>query len=225
MLTRFWATDTFHAYERATGDAPGTRSRLLAASTWQTRVVDLSADEATLWAGVRQSYHSLINKLERDEGFCIRETLPTEVIHVARWLHFVAAGRATRSEASWRLQASWVLAGHARGWLAFRDGAPVGFVYVLTTPPSSYYFSGAKTEDCVTHALLWHAMKALKASGVRWLELGWMARDGDTDKDRAVAFFKSGFGGVDVSLREVYGDAVLAGSGPGAGPAAQPDAQ
>lgn len=225
MLTRFWETETFHAYERATGDAPGTRSRLLAASTWHTRVVDLSADEATLWAGVRQSYHSLIHRFERDAHFTIREALPTEVLDVARRLHLTAAGRATRSEASWRLQASWVLAGHARCWLAWRKGAPVGFVYVLTTPPTAYYFSAATLERTSNHALLWHAMKALKASGVRWLELGWMARDGDTDKDRAVAFFKSGFGGVDVSLREVYGDAVLAGSGPGAGPAAQPDAQ
>lgn len=207
MLTDFWSSPQWHAYERATGDAPGTRARLLASATWLTRVLDLTPDEATLWADVRQSYHALINRLERDPAFSIREALPREVVDIVRPLHAAIAGRVTRPRDSWRLQASWVLTGHARCWLALRDGVPVGFLYALTTPPCcAYYFSGGQLERSgVSHALMWHAIGQLKAAGVRWWELGWQDREGDTDKDRAIAFFKRGFGGQDVHLCDVYG--------------------
>lgn len=202
----FWDTDAWHAYEVACGDAPGTRSALLASSDWMTRVVDLALSEAELWRGVRKSYKSLIRRAERTHdltptrvlGLCL-------VIDVCAVLHETAAGRITRPSDTWRMMCEWVTAGHGEAWLATTRGDqpdPVGFVYVVIFGAWAYYFSAASRVDNVSHALLWHAMKALKARGVRWFELGWMDRPCDTDKDRGIAQFKRGFGGYDVPAKE-----------------------
>ena len=84
------------------------------------------------------------------------------------------------------------------------DGWPpvMGYVYCLIHGAWAYYFSSATLRKNLNHALLWHAMKALKARGVRWLELGWQARAGDTDKDRGISHLKAGLGGVDIPAKE-----------------------
>ena len=157
MLTDFWSRPEFYAYERACGDEPGTRARLLANATWKTRVLELTASEEELWKGVRSSYHSLINKLAKDDDFSISQTDPLH-FGLARIVHYQAAGRETRSDESWRIQAQWLTVGCGRCWLATklndgirRETSAVGFIYVLVPPPTSSFFSAAALEPTIGH--------------------------------------------------------------------------
>jgi len=191
----FWDSDPWREYEHLCGEEPGTRSRLLASADWQTRVCDLALSEAELWQGVRKSYHSLIHAVERQHP--IREGRTAVDIGIAAAFHQAEAGRQTRPIETWELMAEWIESGH--GLLMMTSGA---FVYCTVYQAWSYYHSSAALEKNLTHALLWHAMKALKARGVRWLELGWQARECDSDKDRGISMLKRGLGGYDMPAKE-----------------------
>ena len=65
-MTDWWDSSAWHAYEALHDGPPGRRAALLASAAWQTRVVDLSQNEAALWRGVRRSYHALINRLTHE---------------------------------------------------------------------------------------------------------------------------------------------------------------
>jgi hypothetical protein len=241
-LTDWWNSEAWHAYERANRQELGTRARLLASATWQTRVVDLSQDEAALWRGVRKSYHSLVNRLTRqfrertyDDRLadvprgCERQVTEGEgagyIVRTCELLHKADSGRQTRSDETWQLMGEWAETGHglfvdAMDWSEppddalvaasplVVDGQPldmgtpmpiVGFVYFVRNQDWAYYFSAASIRRDVNIALVWWAMLALKARGVRWCELGWQGEAQD-DKGRGIEFFRRGFGGTDLVL-------------------------
>jgi hypothetical protein len=205
LTETFWSTDTWHAYERLCGDTPGTRARLLASADWQTRVVDLSVSEAELWRGVRRSYHSLIRKAERD--FVLRvvdwtsESDSCSGVESAMRLHRLVAKRQTRSLSTWTSQFLWMINGQAALVVAHQKQVEEGFVYCVIHGAWAYYHSSATHKDNLNHALLWHAMKALKARGVRWFEVGWQGEAKDA-KGKAIEFFKSGWPGKDILARD-----------------------
>jgi hypothetical protein len=102
----------------------------------------------------------------------------------------------------WTVQdrGTWFIIGHSAREHALSSA--IGYVYVVIHDAWAYYFSSVTTAKDTNHALLWHTMKALKSRGVRWFEIGWMERDGDTAKDAGIIKFKQGFGGVDMPARE-----------------------
>lgn len=189
----FWESPQFHAYEQAYGDEPGTRSNLLATASWSTRVIDLSVTEAELWRGIRKSYKALIHQAERTHEIVVCEPHDIEGF---RLVHYREAGRETRPPATWAVMGDWLRSGHAvligavigSKWYAFACFAGMG--------DSAYYFSAAATKQNVNHALIWRAMKHLKAHGVKQLEMGWQGQAAD-EKGKAIEFFRTGFGGVD----------------------------
>lgn len=213
MLTDWWNSDDWHAYERAYGDPPGTRSRLLADASWRTRVLDLWQDEATLWRGVRRSYHALVNGLAADPTLAVVGVMPDVFLRWCPALHAAAAGRATRSDETWRIQADWLDRDLARAYVALRDRdpqnqvaanvEPVAFAYVLTVGPWAYYFSAASVEPNVLHLVQWRTILALKTAGLAAYELGWQQQAAD-EKGRNIEFFRRGFGGDDVAVAEAY---------------------
>lgn len=201
-LTAWWSTPEWHAYERAYGDEPGTRARLLAEAAWSTRILDLSLDDETLWRDVRKSYHSLINQ---------RPYLVTEIVSDGgikplegfRRAHIASSGRETRPEATWRIQEAWMAARYGRAFSALDvDMNDAAFAYVITYGPWAYYASGVSLAPTAMHVLQWKIINILKASGTRWYELGWQGYAKD-EKGAAVEFFKRGFGGRDVLLSEI----------------------
>lgn len=200
----FWDSETWHEYEVAYGDEPGTRSRLLASADWNTRIVDLSLSKAELWRGVRKSYRSLIHAAECNQELTW-DTVNGGYSHVAarvcRPVHLESAGRETRPLATWEMMDRWVRNGH--GFIAYVGGRDriVGYVYVVVDSKWSYYFSGASLARNVNHALIWTAMKALKARGVTTLEMGWQGEATDA-KGKLIEFFKTGFGGYDIPAKE-----------------------
>ena len=76
-------------------------------------------------------------------------------------------------------------------------------LYAFVYKDAAYYGSAPGFVPDAMHALQWRAILVLKTMGVRWYELGWQARPGDSDKDRQISFFKRGFGGVDVAVPAV----------------------
>lgn len=171
---------------------------------YRTRVVDLRQPEAELWQGVRKSYRSLIRRTERHglvsvysgPGWQDRRSAAA-MVDVARTLHLAAAGRATRGLATWGLMGTWATLGHGLIGVASRGAESVGYAYVLRYKDWAYYASGAALEPDVQHGLIWALVDALRHDGqTHHFELGREPREGDSDKERSIAFFKQGFGGL-----------------------------
>jgi hypothetical protein len=199
--TRWWASPDWRAYEATCGLRPEAgRLAVLADASWRTRVVDLRPDEATLWRGLRRSYRALIQDAESAWHLDICEAA---AIDDFREMHTRVAGRTTRPLESWRLMRHWVKTGAlvlvgARQRQVLRH---VGFAGFERDGAWAYYGHAATEVDDVGAALIWTAMKYLKAVGVTRLELGWQG-EATTTKGRGIEFFRRGFGGVDVPADE-----------------------
>lgn len=167
----------------------------------ETFVVDLTQPPKELWRQLRGSYKPLINRASREltlETASNRshDSIKSDlVMSAALAIHTEASGRQTRSDRTWQLQSQWLSDGRATCVLASRNGTAIAFAYALTWKGWAYYFSSASLEDDVLHALVWELMMASAASGCRYFELGHVAHDGDSDKEKGISFFKSGFGG------------------------------
>jgi lipid II:glycine glycyltransferase (peptidoglycan interpeptide bridge formation enzyme) len=156
-------------------------------TTHKTRVLDLTQSLEDLWRDIRKSYRPLINKAMQEYTFS------PGTIEEFHTLHALANGRETRSQATWDCMAAWVARGYAGVVTACKDGLPVAGALFIIYQGSAYYASGASVRDNVQHAIIWTGIKHLKASGVHDLELGQV--DGETEKERSIGTFKSGFGG------------------------------
>lgn len=192
----WWDTPQWHEYERAYGDEPGTRARLLETAEFSTRVVRLTAPEQ-MWCDVRKSYRSLINRFLREHWI---QTASKEIA-AARGLHAAEAGRETRPADTWALMATWLEERRGRMVAAFDDdGAMVAFAYFIVHGAWSYYgFAAASVPDAGI-SLVWTGLKALRRMGVEVCELGWQGA-ATTGKERGIEFVRRGFGGRDVAAR------------------------
>lgn len=166
-----------------------------------TFVVDLSRHPKMLWRNLRGSYKPLINKASRELTFTTAfarshsETRAELFMAAALAVHTKVSGRQTRPDRTWQLQSQWLSDGRAAAVLASRNGDVIAFAYALTWKGWAYYFSSASLEDNVLHALVWELMTLSAASGCRSFELGHNADENATEKEKGIAFFKSGFGG------------------------------
>lgn len=225
MISPWWASKEWRAYERAYGDEPGARARLLESAPWRTRIVDLSQDEAALWRGVRTSYHALINRLARiydpsDPNVAVIQRQTRAIFHgpgagglirTAQRVHLLDAGRKTRPDETWDLMGDWADECHGLFSMAFdydarspeMEGWPpcVGYAYFILHERWAYYASAASLRRDINIALVWWAMLALKRVGVTRCELGWQGEAAD-DKGRRIEFLRRGFGGDDVLVTD-----------------------
>ena len=174
-LDAFFSTEAWFRYERAYGDVPGTRAALLATAQWRTRVLDLRPDEATVWRGVRGSYHPIVNKLRKDPEVAIVDADSETFLNVCLPMQVRLEGGMTRTRASWDVQAEWLRTLPRIGtcWIGYRRGQPKAFIYTIIWRAYAYYGYGRTEEDGIHHALIWHAVRTLKVRGVNWFELGW----------------------------------------------------
>jgi len=167
-------------------------------SSRATRVVPLGLPVDQLWRAVRRSYHSLIHRAEERHKINVAEQIGT-----CRSLHLRAAGRATRSDETWRLMGEWIRDGRAVAMVAREaTGEPTGYVYVYTWKQWAYYGSSAVLSvEGVGHALQWAMINALRSRTiVQNYEMGYLPAD-PTGKERTIQHFKRGFGGQDWIVR------------------------
>ena len=112
-------------------------------------------------------------------------------------------GGESRPRASWVVQGKWLQSGVGRCFIAGRYTSTAwnvtAFAYFIVWGDWAYYGFSKTEEQNAHHALMWHAIKTLKASGVRWLELGWQG-EAQTAKGKDIEFFKRGWGGRDVPV-------------------------
>ncbi len=171
---------------------------------FSTYVVDLRQDLGALWRNLRKSYKPLINGTQRRLSVATVAnatgagdlSLASVAMDNALAVHVAAAGRQTRSDRTWQLQAQWLANGNAVLCTALAGDKVVGFAYAICWKSWAYYASGASLEDNVSHALVWNLMVATRAAGMAThFEIGHAASEDDDEKDRSIAFFKSGFGG------------------------------
>ena len=195
----FWETGAWFDYERAYGDEVGARSVILANAEFRTRIVDLRQSEVALWRGVRRSYHSIINGLDREYGGATKSREvhlgkpAPEAMRAAQGIHLMCAGGTTRRTETWLVMRDWIRDGRAALAIAELDG----YAFFAVHDGWAYYFSAATRERDLGLGLIWWGALALQARGVRWLELGWQVAAA-TEKEEHIEFVRRGFGGRDV---------------------------
>ena len=156
-------------------------------STHQTQVLDLTPPLADLWKGVRKSYHSEIHRV--DERYTI---MVSGRVDDYKALHARANGGQPRHDMTYELQKQWIAEGYGV-LIATALPEPVAAAYWIVYEGCAYLMSGPSTEDDVQKSVLWYSIGYLKSRGVRLLELGQI--DGETEKERNIGRFKTGFGG------------------------------
>ncbi len=193
---RFWE----HPFCDARHQSLGAHARGVRYVAAAQRVVD----GVPAWAEVRASYRSLIHRGQRKYRIS-SATGDTEAAAALFSQYVVLHRRMTnhpRADATYRLQREWLAAGLALVVVAEDAAGTWGAAYWNAYRGAAYYSSGAYTAPDVGHALAWEALRALAELGVTCASLGWQGT-AVSDKERAIEFFKRGFGGADVSCREV----------------------
>jgi hypothetical protein len=189
------------------------------ATPFFSQVVQLEWDESALRQMVRKSYKNLINWGEKHlRPYVVeRANLSDTEFEAYRELHFLAAGRETRSRATWRINAEMIREGQAFLVLGRLDGRLVTGAYFNVFRDACYYSNAASDRDLfdkpLGHSVIWRGLLHAKALGCRRFEMGDIffpnqplcpgltTKAGKTDrafpdeKDLNIAKFKRGFGG------------------------------
>jgi hypothetical protein len=160
--------------------------------SWRTQIIDLEQSEAGLHAGLRKSYAALVNKALRTYHV-EADDLGASLASFQR-LHAERSGRETRPLETWLMQEEWCRRGNGLVVAAWDSADMVAASYWIVHKGAAYYASASsRARDGAAHACVWTAMLALKARGVRRLELGWI--DYPPSEVGTRGLFKTGFGG------------------------------
>ena len=120
-----------------------------------------------------------------------------------RKLHHKAAGRVTRSQATFDLQYKAIQDDHAM-LIGLRDKEQyIAFSYFLHDKKAAYYGSSADDPEYnspipLEHCIIWKAIEYYKERGLKFLEIGAQQFgpqifDHPSQKDLTISFFKRGF--------------------------------
>lgn len=172
-----------------------------------THATDLSLSTQALWAEVRGSYHSIINKARRRLRVVVVDAnSPSYDLHTAyRLLHHKAAGRVTRPTLTFELQYRMLTENNAALVVLLDGETPVACTYFHHHRGLAYLASIADDHDFdagipLEHLVIWTATEYYKARGFRFLELGYQQYgpqifETSSPKEAAISFFKRGFAG------------------------------
>tara|TARA_R110002096_G_scaffold25004_4_gene78624 strand:+ start:4479 stop:5474 length:996 start_codon:yes stop_codon:yes gene_type:complete len=167
-------------------------------------VLDLGDSEVELRQGLRKSYRNLVNAGERTWQIGEYSGSESERSRFDEFmqLHQEAAGRITRSSASWEYQwdrvksgISWIMEARDEG------GLVAASLFDIHGSTWDYSVSAAKRElfnNPVNHSLVWRAILRAKAQGARWFYFGesaWGGHEAADPKLLSIMKFKRGFGG------------------------------
>lgn len=178
-------------------------------SSLNTIVVDLQNSEKELWANLRKSYQSIINKGNRTFEICVFDhTNPSYDTHeLYREYHYKAAGRITRLKETFDLQYEMLRNNKAVLIGIKYENHFIAFSYFFHNTQAAYYASSSDDDSDLVkgmafeHSIIWAAIKYYKEKGLNFLELGFALYkehlfDQPSDKEINISFFKKGFGGA-----------------------------
>ncbi len=181
------------------------------ASPVYKQVIDLTKSEEELRHAVRRRYKSHINWGEKTLSLVTYDhsNITPEIHEQFRLLHISVAGRETRSAESWRVQLKQVMENEAFAIAGCLDGQLVTAALFLHSSLYCYYGVGASIREMfdkpLSHAVIWRSILEAKRRGCRFYEMGELVDlypCGFSEKEKNIANFKRGFGGVaQVQLR------------------------
>ena len=183
LHARFIAPEFWQAYVAAGG------SRDEAPSPHPIAYVDLTTDYRK---SVRKSYRSLINWGKRNL------VIGTASIDLIRAFHAKIAGRETRPQASWNVQAEWIADGGGEALVGFLGPDLVSAAIFIDGGDASIYWTGVfdreQFEHPLAHYLIWLGLERAKERGMSKLILGEIPKRGTVpEKEFNIGFFKAGF--------------------------------
>lgn len=188
-------------------DEGGRLRAALAAAGWRpapavqpetTRLIDLRADEAALWSGLRQKWRQYVNRA-RARGVRVVEVGPERIPELHRLVAETArrAGFAARSEGAYRaIWEAFAPAGRCRLLIAeLPDGEPVAGLFLVRCGGRVTELYGGMTaagaETRANYLVKWEAIRSSRALGATTYDLWGLVTPG-------IAHFKAGFGGREV---------------------------
>lgn len=202
-------------------DRDGALRDALRASGWRpgpaiqpasTRLIDLRADEATLWGDLRKKWRQYVNRA-RSAGVTIEEADGAS-LGIFYEIYRETAGRAgflIRTEGAYRdVWNAYAALGLARLLIArLADGTPVACLFLVRSSGRVVEPYGGMTEagaeSRANYLLKWEAIRSSREAGASTYDLWGLAHPG-------IAHFKAGFGGREVRYIGAW-DLVLDGLG------------
>jgi len=153
-------------------------------------VLELDDDESTLWTNLRKSYRPLINRaLKNTKVNVINATnYDFSLCEQYRKLHFVAAGRETRSKETFYAQYELIRDGSGYLVLISTEDIIVGAYLFYYLNEYVFYASAATLPEChsqsgVGHLGVWKGIQEAKALGARFFDLGMLEENPSDQKE------------------------------------------
>jgi len=178
-----------------------------------TNIVLFEGDENKLFSRVRKGHKADIKKGEKS-GYLIEiigaDKISEKLFNVYRQLHFKAAGKQTRPDATWDMMKDWIKKGFSMLALCKKGDTYISAALVNTFKQKAYYQSGATLPGCenergIGHLMQWEIIKYLNNKAFTHYELGCnyypnISQEVADQKLLGISRFKAGFGGVKYPL-------------------------
>lgn len=175
-----------------------------------TQLIDLDNDTNSLWSNIKKSHRNEIKK--GNNQFNLSFLLPSikneDLFNDFKNLHFLAAGKKTRTNRSWEFQKKWLEQGNAIIVFANKDDKLIGGIYALLYKNHAYYGISANHPDFeylpISHSIQWELIKWLKQNRYHFYELGYQhfsdqPFDHPSQKELDISLFKRHFGGFTIT--------------------------
>ena len=164
--------------------------------------VDLNKTYDEIHKNIRKSYKSLINYGVRNWKIKFYREVDTILFEKLKDMHFVVAGRKTRSDESWDLQ--YVAINNGTAFIAVIEDADkiIGWALFNLSRDECYYgvgvFDRTMFDKPISHFLQDSVIKYLQDNtDIKWYYLGHRFYKGDyyvpTEKELNIAYFKEAF--------------------------------
>ena len=177
-----------------------------------TSIIDLNESEESHRTNLRKSFKSIINKSLREFEHVVMDhtNYDHKIFKDYVEMHHKAAGRVTRPEETFELQAEMIRNNEGVLIGLKKENSWRAFGFFLHNSFSAYYASGSLEPDYVmvtdAHLIQWLAINFYKNMGLQRLELdnqyfGPQIFENPSDKEINISKFKRGFGG---EMRPLY---------------------
>lgn len=162
--------------------------------------LDLSADAPNLEENLRNAHRQGIRNTESKlDSVC---TYFGEIHHATfdayKKLHFVAAGRQTRSPASWEEQKKAIIDCRASLTTVVHETEVIGATFSWLSPSAGLYGSGAYDRSkfsrfSISHVSLFRSIQHARNIGIKHYIVGEVFKPDGSRKEKNIAHFKRGF--------------------------------
>lgn len=163
--------------------------------------IDLTLSDEHLWQSVRKSYRSLINwsKENLDLSVVTSSNFSAAAFESFKQLHIEAAGRKTRSDESWDVQAQQIRDSAAFLVVGTKEGRVVTGMFNLFDHTQAFYAVAASDRILMAndlplaHGPLWYSIHISKRLGLKRFSFGDVSKSESDPKLNDITSFKRGF--------------------------------